>query len=82
MDTTARHRRYWRRNLTLTTTLLVVWGVLTFGGVYAARDLQFVFFGWPFSFWMAAQGLLLLYCLLIWFYALCMERLDASHPDA
>jgi putative solute:sodium symporter small subunit len=33
-----------------------VWFVVTFVVAYFARDLNFNFFGWPFSFWVAAQG--------------------------
>jgi putative solute:sodium symporter small subunit len=46
---------------------------------YFARDLNFTFFGWPFSFWMGAQGSLVVYCLIIWFYANYMNKLDVQH---
>jgi putative solute:sodium symporter small subunit len=46
---------------------------------YFARDLNFTFFGWPFSFWMGAQGSLVVYCLIIWFYAHFMNKLDVQH---
>ena len=36
--------------------LLAIWFVVTFVVAYFARDLTFNFFGWPFSFWVAAQG--------------------------
>ena len=49
---------------------------------YFARDLNFSFFGWPFSFWMAAQGALIVYVLIIWFYARYMNRLDQEHGVA
>ena len=47
-----------------------------------ARDLTFTFFGWPFSFWGAAQGALIVYVLIIWFYAAYMNRLDQEHGVA
>jgi len=37
-------------------------------------------FGWPFSFWMAAQGALIVYVLLIGAYAWIMNRLEAQLP--
>ena len=46
---------------------------------YFARELSFSFLGWPFSFWLAAQGSLLVFALLIAFYAWAMERLEAAH---
>ena len=37
------------------------------------------FFGWPFSFWMGAQGALIVYVALIWYYARTMNRLDREY---
>ncbi len=72
-------RRYWRHSLRLTAALLGAWFVVTFGVAYFARELSFDFFGWPFSFWVGAQGALMAYCLIIWFYARRMARLDADY---
>jgi putative solute:sodium symporter small subunit len=72
-------RRYWRANLRVTVLLLLVWFGVTFGVSFFARELSFVFFGWPFSFWMGAQGALVVYLLLIAFYAWYMDRLDRRH---
>ena len=69
MQLTARHHEYWRKNLQITGILLALWFFVTFVVVFFARDLQFSFFGWSFSFWVAAQGALVVYCLIIWFYA-------------
>jgi len=77
-----RHRSYWRRNLRLTAVLLVIWFVVTFVVGYFARSLSFSFFGWPFSFWMAAQGSLIVYVVLTWYYARTMDRLDREHGVA
>ena len=74
-----RHRSYWRRNQIVTTVLLLIWFAVTFGVSYFARALSFNFFGWPFSFWMGAQGALLIYCLIIGFYAWYMNRLDVAY---
>ncbi len=59
--------------------LLAIWFVVTFVVSYFARDLSFSFFGWPFSFWMAAQGSPVIYCLIVWFYARRMGQLDVRH---
>lgn len=69
-------QHHWRRNLRLTGLLLVIWFVVTFGIAFFARELSFTVFGWPFSFWVASQGALIVYCLIIWFYAQRMNRLD------
>lgn len=78
-DQTAVRLRYWRRNLTATGVLLAIWFLVTFVAAYFARALSFSFFGWTFSFWVGAQGSLVVYCLIIWFYAWYMGRLDVAH---
>jgi putative solute:sodium symporter small subunit len=37
------------------------------------------FFGWPLSFYMAAQGSLIIYVLVIWYYARAMRKLDLEY---
>ena len=76
MQLTEKHRVYWQKNLRITSILLLIWFVVTFVVGYYARELDFTFFGWPFSFWMGAQGSLVVYCLIIWFYASYMNKLD------
>jgi putative solute:sodium symporter small subunit len=70
------HRQYWRKNLAITAILLAVWFVVTYVVSYFGRELDFHFFGWPFSFWMGAQGALIIYVAIIWFYARYMNNLD------
>jgi putative solute:sodium symporter small subunit len=82
MEVSENHRQYWQKNLNITGILLAIWFVVTFVVSYFARDLSFNFFGWPFSFWMGAQGSLIVYCLIIWFYALYMGKLDIEHGVA
>lgn len=73
----AARRRYWRAASILTTSLLVAWFLVTFGILYFARELADIhLFGWPFSFYMAAQGLTLFYLLLVAVYVLVMRYLD------
>jgi len=79
MQVPARLQEYWRRNLNLTGILLVIWFVVTFVLAYFARDLSFNFFGWPFSFYMGAQGALIVYLLIIWYYASAMNKLDKEY---
>jgi putative solute:sodium symporter small subunit len=79
MQLTERHRDYWRKNLRITGILLAIW----FLGVgYFARSLSFNFFGWPFSFWVGAQGALVVYVLIIWYYAHYMNKLDQEYGVA
>lgn len=66
-----------RSNLRLTALLLLAWFITSFVLVFFARDLDFDFFGWPFGFWVAAQGCVIAYVAITWGYAACMARLDA-----
>lgn len=73
----SRRREHWRRNLALTGGLLVLWFVATFGVVWFARDLNTIALaGYPLAFYMAAQGSLIAYVLIVWYYAKRMNRLD------
>ena len=79
MQLTERHHQYWSANLRITGILLFIWFFVTFVLGYFARDLTFTFFGWPFSFWVGAQGALIVYCVIIWFYARYMNNLDNEY---
>jgi len=79
MQLTESHREYWRKNLRVTAILLAIWFVVTFVVSYYARELSFNFFGWPFSFWMGAQGALVIYVLIIGYYAWYMGKLDIEY---
>lgn len=79
MDVEQRQREYWRKNLRVTAVLMLIGFVVTFVVAFFARELNFNFFGWPFSFWMGAQGALLVYVALVWFYARYMDRLDREY---
>ena len=79
MQLTQKHLEYWRKNLTITAILLVIWFVVTFVVGFYARDLSFHFFGWPFAFWMGGQGALAIYVIIIWYYARYMNRLDLEY---
>ena len=49
-------RARWRSCLRLTALLMTVGFLVTFVVAFYARELGGLLFGWPFSFWMAAQG--------------------------
>lgn len=68
-----------RSNLRLTGLLLLAWFITSFVLVFFARELDFEFFGWPFGFWVAAQGCVVVYLAITWGYAAFMTRLDARH---
>ena len=72
----AARARHWRRTQRLTAALLLVWFGVGFVVTWFARDLDFPFFGWPFSFWVAAQGGVIVFVVLLAVYARRMARND------
>ena len=82
MQLTQKHHEYWSKTLRITGILLGIWFVVTFVVAFFARSLQFNFFGWPFSWWVAAQGALVVYVLIIAYYAHYMNRLDREYGVA
>ncbi|HSF48878.1 MAG TPA: DUF4212 domain-containing protein [Burkholderiales bacterium] len=80
MQLTQRHQEYWHKNLTVTAILLAIWFVVTFVVSYFARELnQITFLGFPLAFYMGAQGALIIYVLIIWYYAHYMNKLDVEY---
>ena len=80
MQLTETHIDYWHKNLRLTAVLLAIWFVATFVLAWFARPLAEInFFGWPLSFYMAAQGSLIIYVIIIGFYAWKMRQYDLDH---
>jgi len=71
---------YWRTCLRMTGLLLLVWLVVTVvSSWYAAELNQIVMLGFPLGFYMGAQGSLLVYLLIIWFYGSRMQKLDEEY---
>ncbi|MDB5796306.1 MAG: hypothetical protein JWP36_208 [Paucimonas sp.] len=71
---------HWQRVRRLSLLLLGAWFLVTLGSVWFARELaQISVFGWPLSFYMAAQGSILAYLAIVGIYAWRMDRLDARY---
>lgn len=69
---------YWRQTRRLTMSLLLSWLLLSFGILFFARELNALrVFGWSFSFYMAAQGLTLMYVLLLAIFSFKSHRIAA-----
>ena len=70
---------YWKRTKHLTFVLLVCWIVITFGLTWFARTAnEIVILGFPLGFYMAAQGALVIYLLIIWWYNRQMRKIDVE----
>lgn len=74
------------RHLWLKAGLLLLWVLVSFVAAYFARDLQWMLFGgWPLSYWIAAQGGVLVFIAIVVAYGWTMnrfERQDAQRQQA
>lgn len=74
-------RSYWRENLRIITTYMVIWFAVSYGcGILFVDELdQIQFFGFPLGFWFAQQGSIYVFIGLIWAYVFSMNRLDEKY---
>ncbi|MBY0573223.1 MAG: DUF4212 domain-containing protein [Undibacterium sp.] len=74
-----RPRSPWFKARRLTMILLFSWFMTTFFSLFFARELdQLILFGWSLSFYMAAQGLTILYVLILGIYSFYMWRIEEA----
>jgi putative solute:sodium symporter small subunit len=75
------HEAYWKANIRLVVNCLLVWGTVSFGCGILLVDFfnQFHIGGYPLGFWFAQQGSLFTFLVLIFFYAIRMNRLDRQY---
>jgi len=71
-------RAYWRATLIRTTVLMSIWFLVgPVMGILLAEQLnQFSIGGIPFGFWMAQQGSIYVFVVLIFVYAWLSDRAD------
>ncbi|MDQ1834365.1 DUF4212 domain-containing protein [Massilia scottii] len=73
----AARRVHWARTRRITAILLLLWLATGFCTVFFARELAiWSLFGWPLSFYLAAQGASLVYLAILGVYVLAMRRAD------
>ena len=76
-----KRQAYWRANTALIRNLLIVWAtvsiVMSILLVQPLNNIQF--FGVPFGFWMAQQGSIYVFVILIFIYAIQMDKLDKKY---
>ena len=71
------------RHLRLKAVLLVVWALVSFGTAYCARDLQNLMLGeWPLGYWMAAQGAVLVFIVIVGVYCVAMDHFERQDMAA
>ena len=75
------HRKYWQSNLRILGSLLAIWFSVSYGcGILFKETLdKFSVGGAPFGFWMAQQGSIYVYVVLIFIYLKMMDKLDHKY---
>ena len=75
---------YWKKSISLVAKLLSVWFIVSFGcGILFKEQLdQFSIGGAPLGFWMAQQGSIICFVILLILYANFMNKLDKEHGYA
>jgi putative solute:sodium symporter small subunit len=81
MANPSQRKAYWRCNLRILSILLFVWFAASFGCSILLVDTldEVSLFGFPVGFWMAQQGSIFIFTILIWIYVWWMDRLDRQH---
>jgi putative solute:sodium symporter small subunit len=72
---------YWKYNIRLTITLLVIWFVVAYvlGGLLAGQLNRVSFLGFPLGYYIAAQGSLMVFVIEIAVYARLMNKKDLEY---
>ncbi len=73
-----RRKAYWRANLRILAILMSIWFTVSFGcGILFVDQLnQIKLGGFRFGFWMAQQGSIYVFLVLIFVYVRFMNKLD------
>ena len=80
MGNEARPKEYWAYNVRLTIFTLIVWFVVTYVAIFFSPELNnIVIFGFPFGYYMGAQGSLIVFVWLIFNYAWKMNKADIEY---
>lgn len=76
-----KQQAYWRANTTLIRNLLIIWALVSLVcSILLVEPLNAVRIGsLPLGFWMAQQGSILTFVVLIFFYAIQMDKLDRKY---
>ena len=75
-------RRYWQKNIILVFVLLAIWFIVSLGAGILFRDWLDESFpkvgNAPFGFWMAQQGSIICFVIILYIYKLMMNRLEGE----
>ncbi|MEL6182322.1 MAG: DUF4212 domain-containing protein [Myxococcota bacterium] len=85
-STSSNAKAYWQTNMKLVAGLLAIWFLVSYGcGILFVQQLNAVklpFTEFPLGFWFAQQGAIYVFVILIWVYALAMDRIERHYGVA
>ncbi len=72
---------YWQENIKILKILLSIWFVVSFllGIIFVDQLDNFRFGGFKLGFWLAQQGSIFIYVLLVYLYLKAMDKLDKKY---
>jgi putative solute:sodium symporter small subunit len=79
-DRQARIAAYWKENNRLIVILLAIWFLVAYvPPLFVTQLNQIVIAGFPLGYYMGSQGSLIVFVVLIFYYAFAMNRLDEKY---
>ena len=74
-------KAYWKENIRIVCSLLAIWFLVSFGMAILFVDAldSIHFFGFKLGFWMAQQGSIYCFVILIFIYVYKMNKLDHKY---
>ena len=74
-------KAYWKENIRIVLSLLAIWFLVSFGMAILFVDVldNIRFFGFKLGFWMAQQGSIYCFVILIFVYVHKMNKLDHKY---
>lgn len=76
----AKLQAYWNYNKKLTFITMLIWFIVTYVAIFFTPQLNsIVIFGFPFGYYMGAQGSLIVFVVLIFWYANRMNKADKDY---
>jgi putative solute:sodium symporter small subunit len=78
-----KNNKYWKANLKIVFSLLVIWFISSFGfGIIFSDFLdEFKIGGFKLGFWFAQQGSIYIFVVLVFIYVWLMSRLDKTFSE-
>lgn len=78
---TTHKKRYWKQNLRYLVSLLSIWFFASYGAGIVFKDTldSILIGGFPLGFWMAQQGAIYVFVVLIFVYVRLMNTLEKKY---